>query len=208
MNRMIVSAWLLVALLMACGKAPSVLAPHPLALGEQLTSAPHLADARRTESTVDVLARLGTRATVLIGWSVPCPCTQKVEARVRRLLAHYGQDVRWIALDGEPLDTRAQVMGRIRRMGSTYDILLDPEQRLCALLGIERSSQAVVLDARGRLVYRGGLDDDFPSGEGEFLRSILDVLMTGSAPSPTEREPDYGCRFNDPTTCTVPPRID
>lgn len=200
-------SWVVLSLLAAslasvgCGGAP-VPSSGPLGVGDELRTALTLPDLDGVQ--VDVQDLVGDHLIVFYAWSVPCPCIANAEARVQDLIAAYGGRVRWIAVAGEPLDTRERLREQKLRFGSPYRVLRDPEQALCRLLGFDSASATALFDEDGVLVYRGPLDDDFVHGKGEFLRQAIDALLAGGPVQPAERPSTYGCLFNDPASCRQP----
>jgi hypothetical protein len=51
-----------------------------------------------------------------------------------------------------------------------------------------------VIDAQGRIAYRGAPDADYqdPSLAGAWLRDAIDAVLAGSEPAPSQTEP-VGC---------------
>lgn len=146
---------------------------------------------------------LGKRATVLYTWSIPCPCTDKVDPRLRKIYEQYGpkQGVEWVAIDGEPLDKPADVLGVMGRTYAFYKMILDPQQRLIRQLGLYTAVQMAILDSEGRLQYAGAIDDDYENGKGTMFREALTAVLEGRAPTEPRIEGFYGCAFGDPASC-------
>lgn len=175
---------------------------RPLAIGERLEVDFLLSDTAMRPR--DPMLLLGPTATVLYTWSVPCPCIDALEPRLRALHERYGpgqRGVHWIALAGEPEDTRASVQAKAARLRAFYDVLLDPEQRICRRLGLIHAAQVAVLDGEGRLVYRGAVDAEYESGQAEFLAEALAAVVAGKPVPVAERAYTYGCEFNVPESC-------
>jgi hypothetical protein len=87
------------------------------------------------------------------------------------------------------------------RQHAFYQMLMDPRQQLASRLGVAHATQAVVLDADGRLVYRGAIDADYYEGKADLLAAALDAVLAGRAPDPAETPYTYGCPFDDPASC-------
>jgi hypothetical protein len=146
---------------------------------------------------------LGKRATVLYTWSIPCPCTDKVDGRLRAIYAQHGprQGVEWLAIDGEPLDKPADVLSVMGRTYAFYKMILDPEQRLIRQLGAFQAVQMAILDSEGRLRYVGAIDDDYEEGKGQIFRQALEAVLAGEPVPEARVDGFYGCAFNDPASC-------
>ena len=175
----------------------------PLDVGQTLHTDVALEDVERHGRSVEVDALLGGATTVFYAWSVPCPCIANAEARVQALLKEY-EDVRMVAVAGEPQDTLEQLREQKLRFGSPYQVLRDPQQELCRLLKMDSAALVTVFDADRTLVYRGPLDEDFVDGKAEFLREVLDALAAGRPVPQSERPRTYGCLFNEPESCGQP----
>ena len=138
----------------------------------------------------------GAKATVLYFWSVECPCVDAREPRMKEIVAKYEKaGVAFVGIDSDPNDTRDQVfekMGRIR--ATAYRMLLDPTQAVLKATGGRTATEAIVLDDRGRIRYRGAFDDDLLKPTRSFLGEALDALLAGRDPSSAETPPD-GCPF-------------
>jgi hypothetical protein len=72
--------------------------------------------------------------------------------------------------------------------------LHDESQDIARSFGAKVTPDVFVLDADGRLRYRGAPDSDYadPSQDAAWLRGALDALLGGGDPSPAETEP-VGC---------------
>ncbi len=185
----------------SCGDpSPSGSEPSaPAALGEAVDLSMKLEDARRANHRVAIDQLAGQRATVLLAWSVPCPCVEAVEARVQALIERFGADrgVGWVAIDGEPRDTREQVREKLLRLDVPYPVLLDPTQAACRRIGLTTATQVAIVDAKGRLAYRGALDENLAIGKGEHVAAVLQALLEDRKPTHAEQPLKYGCDFDD-----------
>ena len=177
---------------------------EPLQLGETLEIDFTLRDMDEIPKPRNLMASYGRAATVLYTWSVPCPCIDDMEPRMRALHERYNREknaVTWVALAGEPEDTRGEIREKMDRLDVFYPVLRDPEQRVCRRLGLVHAGQVAVLDAAGRLAYRGSVDDDYEDGQGEHLEEALAALVAGRPVPMGERERAYGCGFSIPLSC-------
>lgn len=146
----------------------------------------------------------GRRATVLMSWSVKCPCVSKVEQRLRGVYAQMGgkeSGVAWIAYNGEPREDFRVTREQMARQHAFYQMLMDPQQQLAARLGADQATQVAILDAQGRLVYRGAIDDDYEQGDAVFVREALEDLLAGRPLRRSMTPWSYGCGFDDPASC-------
>jgi len=191
---------------------------RPIAIGDVLDPDLILNYVDKQPMPIELGSWYGEKATVIYTWSVPCPCIQHLEPRMRAIFSRFGNDkgIAWIAVDGEPLDRpetyviapgkkdeeeRLGIMVKMGRIYAFYKMLLDPEQRLCRRLGFSDACQVAVLDGEGRLRYRGAIDADYYKGKAEHLESALKAVLAGEPVATPETPWVYGCGFSDPASC-------
>jgi hypothetical protein len=181
--------------------APAVRA---LGIGERLEPDFRLRGIGDTATWHNPADLFGSRGTVLMSWSVKCPCVSRVEQRLRELWLKTGGNesgIGWLAYNGEPAEDHVETREQMARQYAFYQMLLDPGQRLARRLGVRQATQVVVLDADARVVYRGAIDHDYYEGHAEALAKALEAVLAGRAPEPAETPYAYGCPFDDPESC-------
>jgi hypothetical protein len=174
-----------------------------MALGDVLRVDFALAEAASPPRARNLMNEYGRRATVIMTWSVPCPCIEALEPRLAALHERFGDraGIAWVAIDGEPGDTAEAVAEKRGRVKAFYRVLLDPEQRVCRRLGLVHAAMVAVLDGEGRLVYRGSVDGDYEAGRAEHLAEALEAVAAGRPVPAPERSWVYGCEFAVPESC-------
>ena len=81
------------------------------------------------------------------------------------------------------------------RRGYAFPILIDPKARLADALGAEYATYSVIVDAQGRVRYRGGFDSDkthMRESAAQYVRDALDDLLAGRPPRVAEAK-TLGC---------------
>ncbi len=137
----------------------------------------------------------GAKATVLVFWSVECPCVEMIDPRLRELLVVYEKKgVEFVGVDGYPDDAVKDVIAKMGNNYTAYRMLLDPKQVLTRKVGARTAAELVVLDASSRIRYRGNMDDDLMQPKVPHLKDALDAILSGTEPKVTETEP-YGCPY-------------
>jgi peroxiredoxin len=151
----------------------------------------------------------GERATVLYAWSTTCPCIPWCEDELRAIAARHGpeQGFRWVAIAGEPTDTVEGIRETTEKLGSFYDVLLDPSHRLSAPMGFDRAAVVAVLDRDGYIRFRGNPSDRLKDPTRWFLNEVLDDVAAGRAPRLDHTELTYGCEFSAPVVCEDEPTL-
>lgn len=132
----------------------------------------------------------GAPFTVIVFFGAGCPVQRAHDARLRELhAAYHARGVAMVAVDSEASSDAALDREEARARGYPFPILSDPEGAAADALGATYATYAVVVDARGRIRYRGGIDSDrsHPTpGASPWLKSALDRLLEGREPDPAE----------------------
>ena len=109
----------------------------------------------------------------------------------------YGDRVNIVAVLEE--DSTEKLTDGFRRMGLPIEAVVDSNRTLATALGVYSTPQAVILDARGRLIFRGNYNSSryCVDRRSEYARIALDALLA-FRPQPA-LEPAafiaYGCRL-------------
>ncbi len=124
-----------------------------------------------------------TRATVYVFFSDHCPCMRAHDARLVALANDFAsRGVRFFAVDSEVGAAVAAEKDHARERNYPFPILVDEGARAARALGAEYSTYSVVVDERGDVVYRGGLDSDhthLTNDAAPYLRDALDDVIAG-----------------------------
>jgi len=109
--------------------------------------------------------------------------------RVRFLLVNPNDAERYPADSFDAMRERVQADG-----GWPVPYLRDESQEAARGYGAQTTPDVFVVDAQGKLRYRGAPDADHgdPSAGAAWLREALDALLEGREPEPSETEP-VGC---------------
>ncbi len=133
------------------------------------------------------------RPTLLHFLNPDCPCSRFNADHVRSLMERFGQKVRFVAVVGG----RGEASRRVRaELKLDMEVLPDETGDLAERAGIYATPQAVVLDAQGRLYFRGNYNRSryCLEPEAEYARLALEALLAGHAPPQfPAAEISYGC---------------
>jgi len=136
------------------------------------------------------------RATVLVFFSPRCDCLAAHEPRLNQLYGRYrARGVVFAVVDSESRGSVEGDAAEAARRGYPFPILRDRQGHLAAALGARFASESVLLDAAGRLRYRGGIDSDgthLHASAEPYLQDAIDDLLAGRAPRRAEA-PVLGC---------------
>jgi hypothetical protein len=134
--------------------------------------------------------------TVIVFFSPECRCLDVHEPRLRALFdAYHPRGVQFFMVDSEVRGSPERDAAEARRRGYPFPILGDRGARLADALGAEYATYSVVVDARGRVRYRGGIDTDKSHMHDDatpYLKDALDDLLADREPRVSAREA-LGC---------------
>ena len=100
---------------------------------------------------------------VFVGTS--CPVGDLYMPRLIELASLYeSRAVDFLAINSNDSESIEEVAEHARRSRVTFPVLKDTENRVADRLLAERTCEALVIDAAGRLRYRGAIDDQYGLG--------------------------------------------
>ena len=152
-----------------------------------------LPDAKGAEHTLASLR--GKNGTVLIFVSVQCPVSNAYNERTERLARDYkARGVNVVGINSNVAESTEAIARHAAEKGLTFPILKDKDNKIADRLGALVTPEAYLLDASGKLVYRGRIDnsrngDSITASE---LRESIDALLAGKAITKTEARA-FGC---------------
>jgi peroxiredoxin len=132
--------------------------------------------------------------TVVFFFSAECPVQRSHDARLLELVKAF-DGVGFVGVDAQADADLARDAKEASRRGYPFPLLVDTEGALADLLGVRYSTTVVVLDAKGVVHYRGGLDSDrvkLSDSPTPFLKAALEALVAGQEPHVTESKA-LGC---------------
>jgi hypothetical protein len=129
-----------------------------------------------------------------------CPYALAWHERILHAARDYGGRVRFLLIspnDAEryPRDSYEAMQQRVREDGGwPAPYLYDESQEVARAYGARTTPDVFVVDAEGRLRYRGAPDAgyDDAGNDAAWLRGALDAVLEGADPDPAETDP-VGC---------------
>jgi peroxiredoxin len=128
----------------------------------------------------------GKKAGVIVFTGTDCPVGDLYMPRLVELAKAYEpKGVVFLAInanDSEPADA---VAAHAKRFGLTIPVLKDPGHAVADALQARRTCEALVLDGRATIRYRGAIDDQYGYGtrkaeaKNQFLTAALDAVIEG-----------------------------
>ncbi|APR83018.1 Hypothetical protein A7982_08367 [Minicystis rosea] len=155
----------------------------------------HSSAASSAVPTIDALVHPG-RFTVVTFFSASCPCQRAHDDRLRALFDRYhARGVDFVAVDAEADAAPSRDTSEARARSYPFPLVSDPEGRLADALGAEYATYTVLLDDKGHVRFRGGIDSDkshLTDDAKPWLRDAIERVLAGRDPDPAEAK-TLGC---------------
>ncbi len=126
------------------------------------------------------------RPAVLLFMMTDCPISNMYAPEVNRIVKAYRSRVAFTFVYVDASLTAASARKHNSEYGLSGTTVLDPTHSLAKRVGATVSPEVVVLDASGRIAYRGRIDDRVvtygkirPEPKQRDLRLTLDLLLAG-----------------------------
>ncbi|MBX3383332.1 MAG: redoxin family protein [Phycisphaeraceae bacterium] len=132
----------------------------------------------------------GKKGAVLVMTSTGCPISRKYAPRLGTLeRAHTPRGIVFIYINAVAAETPDEMRTHARESGMRGPYVNDRSLTLAQALQARTTSEAFVIDASRRLIYRGAIDDQYAIGatldrpRRTFLNDALVALETGKPPA-------------------------
>jgi peroxiredoxin len=166
--------------------------PTPAAIGSTVADF-SLPDAEGRARTLASLK--GKNGTALIFVSTRCPVSNNYNERMQKLAEDYrARGVAVVGINSNFEETPEEIRNHAKEKGLTFTILKDAGSRVADKLGAGKTPEVFFLDARGRLVYHGALDNatNPVMVNTHHLRNAIDATLEGKPVERTEVKA-FGC---------------
>lgn len=142
----------------------------------------------------------GAPATVVVFTCNHCPYALAWQGRLDDAARDYaGRKVQFLAINANdagryPRDSYEAMQARVAAEDWPMPYLRDESQEVARAYGAKTTPDVFVLDAAGRLRYRGAPDGDYddPGQHAAWLREALDAVLAGTELGRAETAP-VGC---------------
>ncbi|MDX6306412.1 MAG: hypothetical protein QOI77_3381 [Blastocatellia bacterium] len=159
--------------------------PAPPAIGTVIDDF-KLPDTDGAEHSLKALT--AKNGAVLIFISVQCPVSNGYNERMEKLAQDYqAKGINVIGINSNVTESIAAVKAHAADKHLTFTVLKDDGNKIADRLGATRTPEAYVIDAGGKLVYHGRIDNSQNTANitSNDLRDALDQLLSGKAISKT-----------------------
>jgi len=179
------AAIIIVAFAAVAGSGSTSDLPNPPAIGAMIDDF-KLPDAGGAEHSLKSLT--GKNGAVLIFISVQCPVSNGYNERMEKLAQDYkAKGVNVIGVNSNVTEPIAAVKAHAADKHFTFTVLKDDGNKIADRLGATRTPEAFVIDASGKLVYHGRIDNSQNTANitSNDLRDALDEMVSGKQVSKT-----------------------
>jgi len=171
------------------------------AIGDEVDAAIALRD---IAGKVHTLKDYRGKIVVLDFWSIKCPWSIGYENRFKAFYKEYqGKDLVFLAIDSNHTEVDAATadpFGRIKKYVKEneipFPILIDEGNAVADRFDARTTPHVFVIDAKGKLAYRGAMDDDPKNERGQdathHVANVVRELRAGEKVSVPETRPK-GC---------------
>ena len=180
-----VASIIIVAFAAVAGSGSTSDLPAPPAIGTTLDDF-KLPDADGAEHSLKALT--GKNGAVLIFIATKCPVSNAYNDRMEKLAQDYkAKGINVIGINSNNTEPAAEVKSHAGEKHLTFVILKDDGNKIADRLGATRTPEAYVIDAGGKLVYHGRIDNSQKTEAitSSDLREALDEMLAGKPISKT-----------------------
>jgi peroxiredoxin len=173
------------------GRNPGDL-PAPPAIGAMIEDF-KLPDADGAEHTLNSLK--GKNGAVVIFIATKCPVSNAYNDRMEKLAQDYkAKGINVIGINSNNTEPASEVKSHAAEKHLTFAILKDDGNKIADRLGANHTPEAYVIDASGKLVYHGRIDNaQNPTNiTSNDLRDALDAILAGK-PIQKTTSVAFGC---------------
>ena len=129
-----------------------------------------------------------------------CPIGQQLMPDFNELHARYeSKGVKFLMMNSNTYDTPAMIAQEAKDFSVTIPILKDADQSIGEPLGVERSTETLIIEpGTWRILYQGPINDRVTYGRARakadvhYASSVLDAMLAGQAVQPSYVAPE-GC---------------
>ena len=144
------------------------------------------------------------KAVVLMVQGNGCPVVRNALTDLRAVRERFAErDVVFLMINSNLQDHRESIAAEAAEWGIDLPILVDEDQSIGESLALTRTAEALVLDPRWRVAYRGPINDRLSyerqrkAAEHHYLADALDSVLAGELPA-VQAKDAIGCLINFP----------
>jgi peroxiredoxin len=122
------------------------------------------------------------QGVVVVFLSAKCPCSHSHLGELNQLAADF-KDYKFFAVHSNSDESEELARKYFSEAHLSFPVIQDEHYQLADQFKASRTPHAFVVDAQGKVRYRGGVSNssDFPSASRRYLREALSDLHAGKA---------------------------
>ena len=189
---LVIAALIIIALAAVAGSGSSSDLPAAPAIGTVIDDF-KLPDPNGAEHSLKAL--MGNKGAVIIFIATKCPVSNAYNDRMEKLAEDYkGKGINVIGINANNTEPAAEVKSHAAEKGLKFTILKDDGNKIADRLGANHTPEAYVIDASGKLVYHGRIDNaQNPANiTSNDLRDALNAILAGQ-PIQKTTSVAFGC---------------
>lgn len=128
----------------------------------------------------------GKKFTVIALTSTTCPLCKKYGPTLAQIEQTYAKKgIAFVFVNPSPTEAVSDQKSHAAKLGLKGSYVFDKDLRWANSLGAETTTEVFLLDSKGKILYRGAVDDQFSIGaslakpRNKFLRNALDSALAG-----------------------------
>jgi peroxiredoxin len=137
----------------------------------------------------------GKNGTVLIFMATRCPVSNGYNERMEKLATDYApRGVNVVGINANATEPVEEVKQHAQEKGLTFTILKDAGSHIADRFDAQVTPEAYLLDASGKLVYHGPIDNarDPEKITSNYLRDAVEAVLSGKPVQKSEAKA-FGC---------------
>jgi len=166
--------------------------PAPPAIGAMIDDF-KLPDADGAQHTLNSLK--GKNGAVIIFVATKCPVSNAYNDRMEKVAEDYkAKGINVIGINSNSTEPASEVKSHAAEKGLKFTILKDDGNKIADRFGANHTPEAYVIDASGKLVYHGRIDNSQNTANitSNDLRDALDAVLAGK-PIQKTTSVAFGC---------------
>ncbi len=136
------------------------------------------------------------KAVLVLFVAVKCPVSNGYNERMEAIARDYAKKgVTVVGINSNKTEATADIAAHAAQHGFTFAVVKDDGSKVADLYGAQHTPEAFLVDAKGKLVYHGRIDerlDDPTAVKSPDLRNALDDVVAGGPVKVAETKA-FGC---------------
>jgi peroxiredoxin len=163
--------------------------PKPLAIGD---TAPEFTLPDTNGKSRSLASLKGKKGTLIFFTSARCPMIVAYHERLRQIVKDYqAKGFNVVGVNSNATESAEEIKKHAAEKQLAYPVLRDEGAKVADQFNAQVTPEMYLLDADGKLVYRGGVDDNRSADlvKANYLRDAMDAILAGKPIERAETRP-------------------